>query len=109
MPYFSMSRLTLKWAFRKPATTRYPFRPRKAIAGSRGELVFTRDDCLYCTICTKKCPTAAIAVDKKAKTWSIDRLSCISCGSCVDACPKKSLTFSTDYAAAALNKLREIQ
>ena len=39
MPYITMSRLALKWAFRKPVTSRYPFEPRQPIPGSRGRLV----------------------------------------------------------------------
>ena len=37
MAYFEMSRLALKWALTKPPTSRYPFEPRRALAGSRGQ------------------------------------------------------------------------
>lgn len=107
MPYFKMTKLALKWAFRKPVTTRYPFKPRKPLDGSRGELVFTQDSCIYCTICAKKCPTGAILVDRVAKTWAIERLQCISCASCVEACPKDSLELSTNHAAPATAKQLE--
>ena len=56
MAYFEMSRLALKWALTKPPTSRYPFEPRRALAGSRGRLIFTKDNCVYCTVCAKKCP-----------------------------------------------------
>ena len=46
----------------QPPTSRYPFEPRLAIAGSRGELVFTKESCVYCTVCAKKCPTGALTV-----------------------------------------------
>jgi len=80
MGYFEMSKLALKWALTKPPTTRYPFEPRIPIAGSRGQLVFTKDNCVYCTVCAKKCPTGALLVNRAQKKWAIDRLRCINCG-----------------------------
>ena len=62
MAYFEMSRLALKWALTKPPTSRYPFEPRRALTGSRGRLIFTKDNCVYCTVCAKKCPTGALLV-----------------------------------------------
>lgn len=108
MPYFAMTKLALKWAFRKPVTTRYPFAPRHAIPGSRGELRFTRDSCVYCTVCAKKCPTGALTVNRVLKKWTIDRLLCISCGYCVESCPKQSLQLVPDHGSPAVTKDREV-
>jgi formate hydrogenlyase subunit 6/NADH:ubiquinone oxidoreductase subunit I len=108
MSYFEMSKLALKWAFAKPPTTRYPFEPRKALAGSRGWLLFTEDNCVYCNVCVKKCPTDALLVNRPEKTWSIDRLRCITCGSCVEICPKKSLEFSSDHGSPQVARAREV-
>lgn len=107
MPYFEMSRLALKWAFKKPATTRYPFEPRQPIARSRGRLIFTKDTCVYCTVCAKKCPTGALIVNRARKKWAIDRLKCITCGYCVDVCPKKSLELDTSHGVPTVTKDRE--
>ena len=107
MPYFEMSRLALKWALRKPPTSRYPFEPRRALPGSRGQLIFTKDNCVYCTVCAKKCPTGALAVHRAQKKWIIDRLRCISCGYCVEACPKNSLALSTDHGNPVVTRDRE--
>ena len=104
MPYFQMSRLALKWAFSKPSTTRYPFEPRRALAGSRGSLIFTKDNCVFCTVCAKKCPTDALVVNRAQKTWAIDRLRCIACGYCVEACPKKSLELHTAHGTVTVTK-----
>jgi len=49
------------------ANHRYPFEPRNPIAGSRGQLVFTKDNCVYCNICAKKCPTGALLVNRAQK------------------------------------------
>jgi formate hydrogenlyase subunit 6/NADH:ubiquinone oxidoreductase subunit I len=99
-----MSRLALKWALTKPPTTRYPFEPRRALAGSRGSLIFTKDNCVYCTVCAKKCPTDALVVNRAQKKWAIDRLRCIACGYCVEACPKKSLELHTAHGTATVTK-----
>jgi formate hydrogenlyase subunit 6/NADH:ubiquinone oxidoreductase subunit I len=108
MPYFEMSRLALKWALKKPPTSRYPFEPRRHVPGSRGQLIFTQDNCVYCTVCAKKCPTGALTVLRAHKRWMIDRLRCISCGYCVEACPKSSLALTTDHAVPTVTRDREI-
>lgn len=43
------------------------------------------DACTGCTICTKKCPTAAIIGNKKTAHFIIED-KCIGCGACYDAC-----------------------
>jgi ech hydrogenase subunit F len=107
MSYFKMSKLALKWAFSKPATSLYPFEPRVAIPLSRGQLLFEKATCIYCTVCAKKCPTGALGVIRAEKKWTIDRLLCISCGACIDICPKKSLSFNTDHGTPSITKDRE--
>ncbi len=108
MPYFQMSRLALKWALTRPPTTRHPFEARRAITGSRGQLIFTRDNCVYCTACARKCPTGALKVDRAQKKLVLDRLRCISCGYCVEICPKNSLALSTGHGFPTTTKDSEI-
>ena len=108
MSYFTMSKLALKWAFSKPATTRYPFEPRQELAGSRGWLVFADEQCVYCNVCAKKCPTGAIVVNRAAKTLAIDHLSCITCGCCVEVCPKQSLELTPSHGHPQVTRDHEI-
>jgi ech hydrogenase subunit F len=108
MAYFEMLKLALKWSVTKPPTSRYPFEPRRILSGSRGKLIFTKDNCVYCTVCAKKCPTGALVVTRAEKKWVIDRLRCISCGYCVEICPKKSLALSTEHATPAVTKTKEV-
>lgn len=99
MAYLEMIQLAVKWSVSKPATSQYPFTPRTPLARSRGRLEFTKDNCIYCNVCAKRCPTDALVVNRKEKQWIIDRLRCITCGSCVEICPKKSLRFVEDHQA----------
>ncbi len=107
MAYFEMSRLALKSVLSRPATTRYPFQPRRTLQGSRGRVRFTRDTCVFCTVCAKKCPTGALSVNRAQKRWAIDRLMCITCGYCVEACPKKSISLAVEHPSPAVTKDRE--
>jgi formate hydrogenlyase subunit 6/NADH:ubiquinone oxidoreductase subunit I len=107
MSYFSMSKLAFKWLFSPPATSSYPFLPRIEMEGSRGILVFNDENCVYCNVCAKKCPTGALQVIRAEKTLSIDRLSCITCGCCVEVCPKNSFEFSSDHGSPQTAKGRE--
>ena len=43
-----------------------------------------------CGVCAKKCPYS-INIDKVEKVKHID---CMSCGECIESCPKKSLSFN---------------
>lgn len=107
MAYFEMSKLALKWALTKPPTSKYPFEPRQFVPGSRGRLIFTKDNCVYCTVCAKKCPTGALTVNRAQKKWIIDRLRCICCGYCVEVCPKDSLNLETDHSKPSVTRDRE--
>jgi formate hydrogenlyase subunit 6/NADH:ubiquinone oxidoreductase subunit I len=107
MAYFTMSKLALKWALKKPPTRKYPFAARRVLAKSRGQLVFLKDKCVYCNVCAKKCPTKALTVNRAAKKWGIERLQCISCGYCVEVCPKDCLELNTDHGKPSVTKDKE--
>ena len=76
--------------------------PAKGAAGgsSDGDLV-CNDTCVFCGLCAKACPEDAIKVDRKAKSWEVDKEACIKCGACIDKCPKKSLSFGEGGGSAA--------
>ena len=59
----------------------------------KGKLV-CGSDCVYCTLCAKKCPNGAITVDRANKTWVVDESKCTKCGICVSTCPKHALEFA---------------
>ncbi|MGI6737421.1 MAG: 4Fe-4S binding protein [Anaerovoracaceae bacterium] len=66
-----------------------------APAEAAGGLQCSRDNCVYCGLCAKECPADAITVDRKAKTWAVDKDACLECGACVEKCPKKCLTLES--------------
>ncbi len=95
----------LKNLFSKPVTTKYPFEPKVFQERTRGHVENDMDVCVLCGLCQMKCPTGAITVDKKEQTWAIRPFSCIQCRSCVDQCPKKSLSMAPEYQEPGTDKL----
>ena len=73
--------------------------------GTRGHVENDMDLCVLCGLCSIKCPTHAITVDKAAKTWSISPMSCIQCRCCVDNCPKKSLSMGLRFQEPGEEKI----
>lgn len=108
MGFFSFSKTVLNNLFNKPATVLYPVTPKEYTKVARGHISIEIDQCIFCGICNKKCPTSAISVEKADKQWEINRLSCIQCNSCVESCPKKCLTmegsFTPPSASAVIDK-----
>ena len=100
MRVFTIAGMILRFLFGKPATLMYPAVKRDYVQGSRGRIDIAIEDCIFCGLCQRKCPTAALAVDRNAKTWEINRLRCISCNCCSEVCPKKCLTPVSGYCAA---------
>ena len=73
--------------------------------GTRGHVENDMDVCVLCGLCSIKCPTHAITVDKNEKTWSIRPMSCIQCRCCVDNCPKKCLSMGTRFQEPGSEKV----
>lgn len=71
---------------------------------TRGSVTIDIDDCLFCGMCARKCPSDAITVDKASKTWSIDRMGCVQCSNCANSCPKKCLHMDKNYTTPSATK-----
>lgn len=105
MSLINFNKTVIKNLFSKPATRKYPFEPKVYPERTRGHVVNDMDVCVLCGLCSIKCPTRAITVDKAAKTWNIRPMSCIQCRSCVDNCPKKCLSMDTQYTEPGTEKI----
>ena len=96
MKLYAMMKVVFKNLVRGPATRLYPYEERPPFPGERGVIVMPDESkCIFCGICSKKCPSHAITVTRAPeKTWKYERFRCILCGACVEACPKKCLSFA---------------
>ncbi len=94
MSWLSITALVTRSALHKPATRLYPVERREPYARTRGHIEFRINNCNFCTICATKCPTHAIVVNKKTKTWAIDHRLCILCGLCVEGCRAGCISLS---------------
>lgn len=52
-----------------------------------------KDRCLDCKKCSKKCPMS-LDVNGMVREGKMEQSDCILCGSCVDTCPKKVISYA---------------
>jgi formate hydrogenlyase subunit 6/NADH:ubiquinone oxidoreductase subunit I len=100
MSLFQMTKTVLRSLFTRPATLMYPAKPAKKTSATRGHVEINPDGCITCRSCQRKCPTQAICVEVKEKTWQIDQMRCVVCAVCVDVCPTKCLRMDNQYRPA---------
>lgn len=104
MKIFTMTK-TITWnLFTGPATLMYPKRVRIFPLITRGKIVNAIDRCIFCGLCSRRCPTYAIVVSKENKEWEIDRLKCCICNLCVEVCPTKCLSTDNHYALSVTGR-----
>ena len=58
----------------------------------RSKIVNNIMKCIFCGQCMRNCPSGAITVDRRARTWRINLEACVNCGTCIDNCPRKCLS-----------------
>lgn len=94
---FDMLGNIIKNMFSKPATRMYPQEKRETYKDVRGQIGIDIDKCIFCGICSKKCPSNALEVNRGEKSWEVDHFKCIICGACEEACPKKCIHTDVNY------------
>ena len=105
MASLKIGNMIMRSLFKKPATLMYPIRPRIWAERTRGRIEIDIDNCIFCGICSRKCPTDAITVVKADKSWAISRMGCIQCSCCVDVCPKSCLVNEAGYTEPGTEKV----
>ncbi|MCX7922827.1 MAG: 4Fe-4S dicluster domain-containing protein [Clostridia bacterium] len=101
---FDMLGSVLKNLVSRPATRKYPFEKREPLKDTRGQVGINIDDCIFCSICSRKCPSDAINVNKAEKSWEINHFKCVMCGVCAEVCPKKCVDMVEQYKTPAYSK-----
>ena len=102
MAFVSFKKTILRNLVSKPYTRK---EEKQYPEGTRGHVENDMDVCVLCGLCSIKCPTHAITVDKAEKTWSIRPMSCIQCRCCVDNCPKKCLSMGLRFQEPGTEKV----
>ena len=97
MKLMNFSKIAFHNLFSKPATRLYPKVPMELKKGARGHISIEVDNCIFCGMCSRRCPTSCITVNRAEKVWEIERFGCLACGSCVEVCPKKCLSMKEEY------------
>lgn len=105
---FKFAGTILKNLVHKPATKRYPTEEPVYFDRTRGHIEIDIDSCIFCGICSKRCPCSAITVSRPDTTWSIERMRCIQCNSCVEVCPKKCLSMKNTYTTPATEPVKDV-
>ena len=64
MSFMSFASEMLGNLFKPPATSQYPFKPRKVYEADRGKVINDINNCIFCGMCMRNCPSDAITVDR---------------------------------------------
>jgi ech hydrogenase subunit F len=92
-----ISKMIMRSLVGKPSTLMYPQVKREYSEATRGKVEIQIEKCIFCGLCTKNCPTEALAVSKEKNEWEIDSLKCCQCKRCVEICPVKCLSMDNVY------------
>lgn len=92
----------------RPATRRHEVQPRQPFPDARGHIEFNPDNCAFCGACARRCPAAAIVVNRGDREITFEPFRCIICEACVEVCPRKSIIALCQYRSPAYRKSCEV-
>jgi ech hydrogenase subunit F len=100
----------LKNLFGRPFTQKYPEVKPLIPEGYRGLVEHDAKKCIYCGLCARNCPSAAIEVDAKKGVWKFDLGRCLHCAQCEETCRlvvrKNAIKMNLDFEHADRKKDR---
>jgi ech hydrogenase subunit F len=103
-----MFNTVMKSLFKKSACEMYPVKKPEFYENTKGHIAIEKSKCILCTLCDKKCPTGAIAVNREARKWEIDRGKCILCGVCIEVCRPNCLAMDKQYSEPVASQKVEV-
>src|SRR5437762_10578593 len=105
--------LTLRYMFKTPVTTNYPYEKGPLSPRFRGEHALRRypngeERCIACKLCEAICPALAITIEaepradgsRRTTRYDIDMTKCIYCGFCQEACPVDAIVEGPNFEYA---------
>jgi flavodoxin/ferredoxin len=80
---------------------------RKMRKGIEGQILFNKEQCLFCETCKKSCPTRSIATGEKFPEFSLKCIDGLRCFQCVRVCPGKALSVEHPGPVEDYRKFRD--
>ena len=97
-----MTKTVAKNLLSGPATLVYPKKKLSFTPITRGRVEVDIDKCIFCGMCSRRCPTYAIKATKNCKELQIDCLKRCTCNFCAEIYPKKCLSMENQYSPPQL-------
>jgi formate hydrogenlyase subunit 6/NADH:ubiquinone oxidoreductase subunit I len=95
--------------FGGPATRLYPFKDlREPFDRARGHIEFDENKCILCGNCARRCPAAAIDIDKEKNELIFNPARCIICEVCLEACKKDAINMLPKWRSPFYSKPVEV-
>ncbi|HEY3274034.1 MAG TPA: EFR1 family ferrodoxin [Methanocella sp.] len=80
---------------------------KKMRKGIEGQILFNKEQCLFCETCKKSCPTRSIATGEKFPEFSWKCIDGLRCFQCARVCPGKALTVAYPGPVEDYRKFRD--